>query len=155
MNAQALSTGENTNGPLQGHTLSEKSAVPIDIRRKRPPQPLLTITLFKSNSGHLIFSNRQGKKGGNEKGTRHFEYFFFILLKKKTNYLFCFLQVTEPLGESVNSIYNLTTGNSSTLTSLLGSGREQEAKQLIVAIASLLNTESRVSLSVFCPKCVL
>ncbi|XP_071106159.1 polycystin family receptor for egg jelly-like [Haliotis cracherodii] len=52
-------------------------------------------------------------------------------------------QVKPPeVKENVETYLNLTSGSSSTLSSLLSTGREQEAKQLIVAVASLINEDS-------------
>ncbi|XP_067671591.1 polycystin-1-like [Haliotis asinina] len=59
-------------------------------------------------------------------------------------------QVKPPeVKENVDTYLNLTSGSSSTLSSLLATGREQEAKQLIVAVASLINEDSaKVEVSV-------
>jgi len=42
--------------------------------------------------------------------------------------------------ESVDNLLSLTSGDGNELESLLSSGKKQEAKQLIVAVASLINT---------------
>ncbi|XP_050394123.2 polycystic kidney disease protein 1-like 2 isoform X2 [Patella vulgata] len=84
----------------------------------------------------------------------------FPLGPAKDNYMFDLsVRISNPIGEYVENkqlvqvlvpptnrdvatYKNITTGESSELTNLFSSGREQEAKQLIVAVASLLNDPS-------------
>lgn len=51
------------------------------------------------------------------------------------------VKVSKPVVKSdVSELITLSSGQDSTLNGLLSSGKTQEAKQVIVAIASLINT---------------
>ncbi|XP_076075764.1 polycystin-1-like protein 2 [Mytilus galloprovincialis] len=49
------------------------------------------------------------------------------------------VKVNEPMEDDVSDLLTLTSGESNELTTLLSSGKAQEAKQLVVAVASLIN----------------
>ena len=63
------------------------------------------------------------------------------LLTFKFILLFDEFQVTAPEEEdNVDNLLSIATGEGNVVDSLLSSGRNQKAKQIIVALASLINT---------------
>ena len=67
------------------------------------------------------------------------------------------VRVSKPVVKNdVSELITLTSGEDSTLTGLLSSGKTQEAKQVIVAVASLINTSPTEVFDLFsvCFSCI-